>query len=439
MKSIAGAFRKLTRFAATRSLLAWERAESGVSYHPRDTTTSADPYGKYAELRSKDPVHRLRLVNGWLVTRYRDMDSILRDYKRFSNRFPTPSERTPVVSMLARDPPDHTRLRSLVSKAFTPKAVAALGPVIRSKTRSLLDAVDGREQFELVSALAYPLPLAIIARMLGVPADEMRRFELWSNTIARTVEPVLDRESRLRIDNARLELEAFFEEIIRGRQGSRGSDMLSVLLEAEEDGERLSRDELLVTMVLLLVAGNETTRNLISSGMLALLRNPDQLQRLRDDPALLDSAVQELLRYDSPVQLNLRLVQEDFDLGGKSIQSGQVLLLATGSANRDPAVFERPDQLDIGRQRNPHMAFGRGIHYCLGAPLAALEAREAIAALLERYSSIRLVPGFEPEYQQNAVLRGLKELRIQVTPRTRGGRGQAGPALASVSCPFHPT
>ena len=428
---------QLVKSAVTKGLLAWERLESGVSYHPRNTTSSVDPYRKYAELRSKDPVHRSRLVNGWLVTNYRDMDGILRNHAKFSNRFASLSQRTPVVSMLARDPPDHTRLRSLVSQAFTPRTVRGLAGAIQTTVDRLLDAMEGRHRFDLVSTLAYPLPLMIIARMIGVPTRDMRRFETWSNTIAMSVEPLLDKRSRLRVDQARVELEEFFERLIEERERNRGNDVLSTLLAAEEDGQRLTRSELLVTMVLLLVAGNETTRNLISSGMLALLRHPDQLQRLRDNPALLDLAVQELLRYDSPVQLNLRIVREDFELGGKAIRAGQMLMLATGSANRDPAVFDAPDRLDIGRSHNPHMAFGRGIHYCLGASLAALEAKIAFATLLERYSSIRLSPGVEPEYQQNAVLRGLKTLWVDVERHSDAERSGFASTDIPAGCPFN--
>ena len=406
-----GAVTTLVRPVAMQALLAYERLESGVAYNPVAEEVARDPYAVYRKIRDKDPVHRMRLVDAWVLTRYEDADVMLRDHARFSNedrRF----HDTGLTTLLDIDPPDHTRLRALVSRAFTPRSVRSWHDRVQAIADRLLDAVAGQDRFDLIAALGYPLPVTVIAEMLGVPAEDMDRFEGWSNDIALIVEPILTPAQVEGVRRATEELFAYFETIVEARQREPQDDIVSALLAAEEEGDKLSREELLSTMLLILVAGNETTRNLIGNGMLALLGHPDQLRRLRDEPGLLEPAVDELLRYDSPVQLDGRVVREDVEMGGKRVRAGDKVIALIGAANRDPAAFANPDALDIARSEKSHLSFGRGIHYCLGASLAVLEARIAFRGLLDRFPSIRMVA--EPRYRDGIVLRGVESLWIEV-------------------------
>lgn len=414
----------LVRPVAMQVLLARERLESGVAYNPVSDEIATDPYAVYRRLRDRDPVHRMRLVDAWVLTRYEDADAMLRDHDRFGaedRRFHDAG----LTTMLDIDPPDHTRQRALVSRAFTPRSVSRWDDRVQEIADRLLDAVAGHDRVDLIAALGYPLPVTVIAEMLGVPAEDMDRFEGWSNDIALVVEPILTPAQVENVRCATEELFAYFETIVEERRREPRDDLVSALLAAEEEGDRLTREELLSTMLLILVAGNETTRNLIGNGMLALLRHPDQLQRLRDDPGLLEPAVNELLRYDSPVQLNGRVVREDLEMGGKRMRAGQKVIALLGAANRDPAAFENPDVLDIGRKEKCHLSFGRGIHYCLGASLALLEARIVFRGLLDRFPSIQLAA--EPRYRDGIVLRGVESLWIKVE-RARAARRIPTPA-----------
>ena len=409
MAIVPRAVRKALRPVLAPVLLAWERMESGVSYDPTSRSMRNDPYDTYDRLRAKDPVHRMRLLNAWVLTRYEDVDTVLRDHRRFSKNDGVEDD---YRSMLHHDPPDHTRLRSLVSKAFTPRAVRELHPRVELIVEDLLDDLEGKDRFDLIESFAFPMPVTVIAEMLGVPAQDMDRFKHWSNDISLTIEPSLRDDQIRRVQRASDELYEYFEGIIEERRREPQDDMITALLNAEDEGDKLTHEELLGTLMLLLVAGNETTRNLIGNGMRALLKHPEQLQRLRDNPDLLDSAIDELLRYDSPVQLDGRLVHNDVEVAGHRISAGQRIVCAIGAANRDPSVFTEPEKLDIGRNGRSNIAFGRGIHHCLGAPLAMLEARAAFSALLERFSSITLVS--EPVYREQAVLRGVEELWVEV-------------------------
>ena len=412
MRLITKVVERLVVPVVVRMRLARERREAGVAYDITSPEVRADPYATYRQLRSTDPVHRMRVVDAWAVTRYHDVEAVLRDHKRFGNAGRIMVETVP-LSLLDLDSPEHTRIRLLVSKAFTPRAVARLHTRVQELADELLDGVAGKERFDLIGALGYPLPLTVIAEMLGVRPRDMDRFEEWSKALALSVDPVLGRNQIHAIKGAEQDAFAYFETIIDERRRQPRDDLVSALLAAEEAGDRLSHQELLSVMLLILVAGNETTRNLIGNGMLALLRNPDQLQRLRDNPELLDAAVDELLRYDSPVQLNGRVAREDVEIGGKHIRAGDVVISLLGAANRDPEVFEEPERLDIGRRGESHLSFGRGIHYyCLGASLALLEARIAFASLLDRYGAIRLA--IEPRHRAGVALRGVEQLWIEV-------------------------
>ena len=412
---------KAIRSVVVGAMLARERWQSGVAYNPLSKQTAQDPYPVYAALRDRDPVHRSALMNAWMFTRHADIDTILRDHRRFSNdprkgslssrqRAGLPADEE--FTMLFLDPPDHKRLRALVNKAFTPKAVNALEPHIRSLLGTLLDEIDDPAGFDLMQAVAQPLPVIVIAEMLGVPPEDRAQFKIWSDQRARTLEPSIDARERALADAANKSLNDYFRPIIEERRADPKDDIVSALAQAEEEGDRLTELEMLNMLRLLLIAGNETTTNLIGNGVLALLRNPDQMQRLRDDPSLIPSAVDELLRFDSPVQTDFRRALEDCEVNGFPLKKRDNIVLLLGAANRDPDVFDDPDRLDVGRGDRSHLSFGRGIHHCIGAPLARLEGRVVLEMLLERFSQISL-GGEQPRFRNSIVLRGLESLPVR--------------------------
>ncbi len=406
--------RRIVEPIAIRAKLAWERAESGVAYNPGSAAVIANPYPTYERMRRTDPVHRMRLIDAWVLTRYSDVDRLLRDHATFSSAVPSyVQRRTGLTSMLETDPPDHTRLRSLVSQAFTPRAIEVLRPRIAQLAEELVDGAASRGRFDVMASLAYPLPVIVIAEMLGVPPEDMDRFEMWSNDIALNIEPWLDDAGVERVRKSAEEICDYFEGIIRIRRSDPRDDIISALLAAEEEGDKLTHEELIRTLILLLAAGNETTRNLIGNAILALLSNPDQFQLLRDDPGLMGSAVKEFLRYDPPVQLDGRTATVDVEFGGKRIQAGTAVIGVIGSANRDPEFFRNPDQLDIRRNGTSHLSFGRGIHYCLGAALAQMEGQIALEAVVRRFGAIRLAA--EPSRRAQTVLRGPQELWVEAS------------------------
>ena len=413
------ALRDAIRTVAVNALLVPERWRSGVVYNPLSARMAQDPYPEYAALRERSPVHRSRLLNAWVFSRYADVDTVLRDHRRFSNdpakrsltrrqhaMVPAPDDYT----MLLLDPPDHTRLRALVNKAFTRRAVNALEPQIRGLVNSLLDEVDPAG-FDLMEAVANPLPVIVISEMLGVPPEDRARFRVWSNRRARLIEPTISASERKAASEAGQALGEYFRPIIRTRRAEPENDIVSALVQAEEEGDVLTAQEVLNMLRLLLIAGNETTTNLIGNGMLALLRNPDELERLRADPDLIPGAVEELLRFDSPVQTDFRGALEDCEVNGAPVRRGENIVLLIGAANRDPAAFEEPDRLDVGRSEGSHISFGRGIHHCIGAPLARLEGRVVLEVLLERFASMRLLDE-RPVYRGGVVLRGLESLPV---------------------------
>ena len=413
--------RQAIRSVVVGAMLARERWQSGVVYNPLSRQTAQDPYPVYAALRERDPVHRSGLMNAWLFTRHVDIDTILRDHRRFGNdprkgnlsrrqRANLPADEE--FTMLFLDPPDHKRLRALVNKAFTPKAVNALEPHIRKLLGALLDEIDDPAGFDLMQAVAQPLPVIVIAEMLGVPPEDRAQFKVWSDQRARTLEPSIDARERALAETANQSLNEYFRPIIEERRAAPKDDIVSALAQAEEEGDRLTEREMLNMLRLLLIAGNETTTNLIGNGVLALLRYPDQLQRLREDPSLIPSAVDELLRFDSPVQTDFRRVLEDCEVNGFPLKKRDNIVVLLGAANRDPDVFEEPDRLDVGRGDRSHLSFGRGIHHCIGAPLARLEGRIVLEVLLERFSQISL-RGENPRFRNSIVLRGLESLPVR--------------------------
>ena len=365
-----------------------------------------NPYRFYNQLRSEDPVYWSEALRAWLLTRYDDVVAGLRDtrlssgtrVRTYIKQLPQneQSELQPLGDHISTwvgfiDPPDHTRLRALISKAFTSSMVDGLRPRVQALTDELLDAVHRDGQMDIVSDLAFPLPATVICEMLGLPTEGRAQFTEASNQLVEfmgTGRPRLDFGKRTQ--QSVFALKDYLDVIFAERRRDPKEDLISSLVAVEEEGDKLNADELFGMCVQLLMAGHETTRGLIANGILALLRNPDQMSMLRSDPALIVTAVEELLRYDSPVQHQTRVANQDFKLDGKRIREGQRVLLLLGAANRDPARFDDPDRLDISRQPNRHVGFGYGAHFCIGAPLARLEGQIAINTILRKMVGLRL-------------------------------------------------
>jgi cytochrome P450 len=383
-----------------------------------------DPYPHYARLRTTDPMH-LTPFGAFVASRHAEASLVLRD-KRFGKDFVERTVRRygpqvmeePVFRsmshwMLQQDPPDHTRLRGLVVKAFTARRVEDMRPRIQHIVDETLDRVAAQGRMDLIEDFAFRLPVTIICDMLGIPEEHREVFYTSSRNGGRLLDPVP--LSRAEIDEANTgnaAAQLYFQQLFELRRHSPGDDLTTQLVQAEEDGSKLSNDELTANIILLFGAGHETTVNLIGNGLLALHRNPDQLALLKANPALITNAIEEFLRYDSSVQLTGRVTLEDIDdLGGKKIPKGESVLCLLGSANRDPAVYpDRPDRLDITRPNVRPLSFGGGIHFCLGAQLARIEAEVAIATLLRRLPDLRLDDAENPEWRPTFVLRGLKRL-----------------------------
>ena len=415
------ALREAVWSVAAHAAAAAERWRTGMAYNPLSDRTAQDPYPVYAAMHRLSPVHRSRLMNAWLFARHADGDAILRDHRNFSSdprrgtltrrqqaMLPPPEEFT----LLFLDPPDHTRLRRLVTRAFTSRAAGALESRIRAILGALLDAIEDPGGFDLMQAVAHPLPVMVIAELLGVPHEDRARFAVWSAQRARLLEPTVSPRERAAAQVASAEFDAFFRAVIEQRRAAPEDDIVSALVQAEDDGERLSEREMLNMLRLLLIAGNETTTHMIGNGMLALLRHPDQLRRLREDPGLVPAAVEELLRFDSPVQATFRRALADCEVGGFEVRKRDNIVVLIGAANRDGEAFDDPDRLDVGRAPCPHLSLGRGIHHCLGAPLARLEGRIAFEMLLERFGDIGLLDE-RPRFRSGVVLRGLRSLPLR--------------------------
>jgi unspecific monooxygenase len=329
-----------------------------------------------------------------------------------------PAHQLPLVEMqrswmLFRDPPTHTRLRMLVHKAFTPRMIEQLRSRIQSVTDHLLDAAYAKGEMDIVADLAVPLPVMVIADMLGVPESDRHLFRAWSRDLAHTLELTDSEAVYNKGAAATVDFSAYLRDLAHARRSNPQPDLMSALVQAEDQGDKLTEQELISTCILLLVAGHETTTNLIGNGMLALLRNPDQLEKLKANSSLGRSAVEELLRYDSPVQMTSRAVLHDVEYNGQQLKRGMQVSFMLGAANHDPAHFEQPGKLDITRDPNPHLSFSNGIHYCLGAPLARMEGQIAIQTLLNRASEITLLDE-NPTYRETWVLRGLNALPVKV-------------------------
>ena len=390
-------------------------------FNPFDPEFRANPYPHYQRLLQAPPLRYSGGISAIVISRYNDVQAVLRDPETFSNHRP---ERTPfrqldltgdAVTMLGADPPVHTRLRKLVSRDFTPRRIAAMTPRITEITTGLLDEVAAKGEFDAMADLANQLPVLVIAEMLGIPTERHREFKSWSDAIiaSSAIPPFMPRPPEA-ID-ATKSMKTFLEGEIERRRSLPGPDLISALI-ASQEAEVLSAGELLAFLILLLLAGNETTTNLIGNGLLALGRYSDQRELLRNDPLLIGSAIEEMLRFDSPVQGTIRVAKQAVKVSGVEIEPGTLVIALIAAANRDPSVFARPEVFDVARDPNEHIAFGYGIHFCIGAPLARLEGEIAISAVLERFPRFALANSGSPlNYKGSLFLRGLSALPMKVS------------------------
>ena len=390
----------------------------GVRWDPTDRSFKADPYPTYRALLEKEPLHHSPF-GLTVVSRYEDCMTVYRhpaasnDWRKSPEWEPTFEAEGPALSFLFLDPPDHTRLRGLVSRAFTPKRAEQLRPRAQQIVDQILDQAEAAGTMEVVEDLAFPLPVLMICEMLGVPADEVDEFKQWSAVTARGLDPPFTWPPGLQELHSAAEEQAmaYFRDLIARRRSQPGDDLLSGLLEAEEQGDKLTEVELLGILYLLLVAGHETTVNLIANGVLALARHPDQLERLRADPSLIRSAVEEVLRFDPPVHIVGRIPLADIELSCGTVHPSERLVTLPAAANHDERQFSRPETFDIGRTENRHLGFGFGAHTCIGSPLARLEGQVALGTLARRFRAIELEQD-PPPYKDNITLRGIATLGV---------------------------
>lgn len=403
-----------------------------VQFNPFEPGFFDAPYEAYRRVRSAEPVHRTPF-DMWMLFAYEDCFRLLRDpgmsvdplvadaidpgrtnrFTEFRANHPELPEPTPNRGILNIDPPDHTRIRKLMSKVFTPKRVEGLRPEVQGLVDGMLDAVEADGHMDVIADLAFPLPFVVISEMLGMPDADRDLLRDWSHTVVKMLDPILSDQEMLDALAADEHMVAHCREAIEWKRANPGDDLLTALIHAEDDGQSLTSEELLDQVVLLFIAGHETTVNLIGNATLALLRNPDQLELLRGDPSLDANAVDELLRYDSPVQFSRRIVLQPYEVGGTVIEPGTFLMTCLGSANHDPAVFgDDADELDL-RRANPgrHLSFGSGVHHCLGASLARLEAQVALGTLVRRFDRLALVDE-TANWNGRIVLRGLDSLPV---------------------------
>jgi cytochrome P450 PksS len=425
------------------------KAPPGDSVNIASPAFKANPYPFYARLRAEAPAYRVTIITGetaWLITRYDDVAAVLKD-ERFVKD--TANALTPQQAadqhwarklfpglrrnLLNRDPPDHTRLRALVQTAFTPRLIEQMRDRIQALTDGLLDRARGRGRVDLIRDYALPLPATVIAEMLGVPAEDRHKFHRWSNAMLSAASSTWALLKAVPNSWAFLR---YARQIIRQRRDRPGDDLVSALTQAEAAGDRLSEDELVAMVLLLLVAGHETTVNLIGNGTLALLEHPEQMDRLRANPALIRPAVEEILRYSSPVEIATeRYAREDVTVAGVTIRRGEMVLAGIASANRDERQFPRPDTFDLTREPNRHLAFGLGAHFCLGASLARLEGQIAINTLLRRAPGLRLAAAPAAlRWRRGLLLRGLEALPVELG-KAEGKSAERGPAAAALPSP----
>ena len=382
----------------------------------------------YQMMRESQPVLYIEQLKLWSVFRYEDVRTVLSDHTRFSSeygqtRMPeagAAAEARRGSSMITTDPPRHTQLRSLVNRAFTPRAVAALEPRIEAIANELLDKVTGSQEFDLVQDFSYPLPVIVIAEMLGIPPEDRERFKHWSDEVVASADQMIG-GSASGSQTAHQEMNAYFRHVIAEHRKQPKDDLVSALLNAEEDNQHLSEEDILSLCWLLLVAGNETTTNLITNAVRTFLEHPESFTQLKaslqEGPDLLPQAIEEVLRFRSPVQAMFRITAQEVDMSGQTIPAGQRVIAWIGSANRDERKFPDAHRFDITRNPNPHIAFGHGVHFCLGAPLARLESRVALAVLLQRFPDISRANHDDLEPARGFIVHGVSHLPLRCTSR----------------------
>jgi cytochrome P450 len=398
-----------------------------LDYKPNDAATLADPFPLYARLRDEDPAHWSPRLKAWVLTRYEDVKRVCLDSSMSSDRlrpfFATlpPTEAAKVAElvryltlwMVFRDPPEHTRLRRLAARVFNVRSINALRPNIESLTAWLLDSLADKKEFDFIADFAMPLPALVIMDMLGAPREELPRLKRLSDEMALFIGSARDApEKYQRAGAATREMADLFRELITARRASPQRDLLSELVALDDAGDRLSEDELVATCILLLFAGHETTTHHLANGLLALLRFPDELMKLRANRALAPAAVEELLRYDGPIGAQVRIVQEAHTLHGRQLNPGDRVFLLMNAANRDPRAYDEPDRVDLMRNGVPHLTFGFGMHICLGFPLARLEGQVALPAVLARWHRLELASQ-RLEWMDSMVLRGMKAMPVR--------------------------
>ncbi|WP_292794707.1 cytochrome P450 [Nostoc sp. NMS7] len=396
-----------------------------------DPKFNANPYPTYHRLRSEDPVHRYFVGGDWIVTRYADVKAVLKSgCVRTDDRPKSIQERNKYLQdkgknlntlayttsrfLFYMNPPDHTRLRALVSKSFSPVVVERMRPRIQEIVHELLDKVRHQGSMDIVADLASPLSVSVISRLLGIPKEAQQQLHQWTNVLSRILDPLVSLEEYAAMNKATKEIQEYLSTLIAEREKDPQEDLISNLITAKEQNDRLSQNEILAICTLLFGAGEETTGNTIGNGMLALLQHPNQMEKLKREPTLIPSAVEEVIRYDSAIQMLTRIATDNLEIGNQTIKAGEKIVLCLGAANRDPAQFSEPDELNINREQNQHVAFADSIHYCLGAALARVETQIAINTLVQKFPDLKLKSN-KLEWKKSIVIRGLNALPISFT------------------------
>jgi pimeloyl-[acyl-carrier protein] synthase len=393
---------------------------TSVKFNPFHPEFYFNPYATYHRLQAQDPVH-LSSMGAWIITSYADVAIALRDPRLSSkpseiSSYSRHQEGNSLIASLIndilffRDPPDHTRLRRLIGKVFNTRVVERMRPHIQKITNKLINELE-EGKLDIIADFAKPLPVEIISHILGIPSEDRSQLKQWSHWLGYIFDPMKASEVSQQLTQSIIEFREYLTQLIAKRQQKPEHDLITALIHARDEQDKLSGEELLVTCMLLFASGEETTVNLIGNGVLSLLHHPDQLEELRQNPSLIQNAVEELLRYESPLQISGRTAIENIEIGGKLIKKGLPVFIALGAANRDPAQFNNPDKLDLNRIDSKHFAFGDGIHYCMGAALARTQGQIAINTLIQRLPNLRLQTD-KLEWRENIFLRGLKSLPV---------------------------
>lgn len=396
-----------------------------------DPKFNANPYPTYHRLRESDPVHKYFVGGDWILTRYADVKAVLKSGcvrtddrpKSIQERNKYLQDKEKNLNILAfttsrflfyMNPPDHTRLRALVGKGFSPVVVERMRPHIQEIVDELLDKVRHNGSMDIVADLASPLSVSVISRLLGIPKEAQQQLHQWTNVLSRILDPLVSLEEYEVMNKATENIQDYLRTLIAEREKDPQADFISNLIAAKEQNDRLSKKDILAVCTLLFLAGEETTGNTIGNGMLALLQHPHQMEQLKREPTKIQSAVEEIIRYDSAIQMLTRIATDNLEIGNRTIKAGEKIVLCLGAANRDPVQFPNPDDLNINREQNQHVAFADGIHYCLGAALARVETQIAINTLIQRFPDLKLVSN-KLEWKKSIVIRGLKALPITFT------------------------